>query len=672
MKGQPTPDTQDTFFGDGEVSYRTVPTLTYLWSVFKRNGPVIAVILFALSPFVLFKVFSAGKTYESVLALHFDSIDSFQFDGRSSDLVEFAEAGRFLAMELDDLVLTEDLAKNFPPTASEQPSSALAEKYPSLQIVRWLISAPPREVDLKNRGRLLRSRLYLSYDLGIRSSTMMQLSATGPDVEDAQRLVSVAANLLIERFYKREIERVNAAVTALNEFLENQKVKDIVEKSRQENLEGLGNQAKGRPNVQSSTESKVSQKSAQKRIKEINEEIRGTISRRMQLETSLAELSRRYGPFHPERRAVETQIADLRSKDGMATLSQELKNLEGQLISAESDAEAIAAAEDMDERADKMIQKVYGRLDRLRLEQEKLSEQLAKPEQRMRLAILGGPSNPIDGKSKKLKIALLGAGSSLALSFLIIVLREFFRKKASDKWPLDWKLNLPCLLEVRASNLVNMPFMDKKTIQIMRQKIPTRIKGDDEMDVFLGLRSLGLWVKNHTQGQVLLFARGSNDPKYAPFIYRTVGVYARDYAGRCLLIDFNAGASSQAQVNDEKDTTLLDAILQKISLEQAVQNPNVERGFDFLVANSSLEMRLSEVISSAKFAEFMNAARRIYHKIFILGMGPENFVENSTLLARSTDCVIIVDAASSTFDGIHLLKKKLDREKVSGYVFLSV
>ena len=89
-----------------------------------------------------------------------------------------------------------------------------------------------------------------------------------------------------------------------------------------------------------------------------------------------------------------------------------------------------------------------------------------------------------------------------------------------------------------------------------------------------------------------------------------------------------------------------------------------------MVSSQTLEMRLSEVISSAKFAEFMASARRIYHKIFIFGLGPENFVENNTLLSRSSDCIIVIDAANANLNQLKRIKTTLESEKVVGYILI--
>ena len=669
MAEHSTQENADTFFGDGEVNYRTFPTPEFLWSVIKRNALMVGVISLALSPLVFIKILTTGKTFESSQMLRFDSSDSFQVDNRPSE-VAFLEVVQYLSRELDDQKFLEELAQRFPATLAEFPGYMLTGKYPELQFVRWFVSAPQKESDPVKRGKYLRSRIFLAADGSVRGSTVIRVTANGPTLEDAQKLLSETVNLLSEKFYTREVERVAVGVRAISDFLNNEKVKILVENARKESLDLPESLRMQKNSAQALKEVRTRQQMTRSRIREINDEIRTTIARRAQLEASYAELSRRYGPFHPERKAVESEIAEMRGKDGMARLSQELRNLEAQLVDAEADADSIAAAEETEERADKMILRVYGRLDRLKLEQQKLEEQVTKKDQRTRLAQIGEPSTPLSAESKRAKIAMIGGIGSLGLGVILAIIREILRKKASDKWRIDWILNAPCLLRMREKKVANIDAYDKKLIQSLRQKIPTVKKIDDSLEVYLDYRALGLWVKNATKGQVVLFVRSGQNPIGVDFIYRFAGVYSKDYAGKYLVLDMNASDGGVSYGQEERPNILLELILQKTTFQEALSKQNSERGYDLLVANHNLEMRLSEVISSVKFAEFMMAARRIYHKIFLIGLGSDNFVENSILLARSSDCVAIVDTRTTTLKRLKNIRKNIEKDNLSGYALL--
>lgn len=664
-----TQENSDIFFSDGEVNYRTFPSVEYLWSVIKRNLYFVAILAFVVGPVAGIKVLTATKVYESSVILRFDPSDSFQVETRSSEAV-FIEVMQYLGRELDDQTFLTELSEKFPASIAEYPAFVLSNKYPELQILRWFISAPQKDPDTEKRGKYLRSRLNMSADTAVRGNTLIRITATGPTIEDAQKLAIVTSNLLAEKFYKKEIERIAVGVKAITDFIGNEKVRKLVEEARKESLDMPEILGPKKNSLDALKEIKARQQATKSRIREINEEMRTTIARRSQLEASLGELARKYGPFHPERKAVESEIAEMKGKDGITNLSKELRDLEAKLADAEADADSIVAAEETEERADKMILRIFGRLDRLKLEQQKLEEQVAKPDQRTRLAQIGSPSTPLAGSSKRLQIAIISLAAVLGGGFVLTIAREITRKIAIDKWRIDWILNLPCIVRILEKSLDKVPIFEKKTIQNFKQKVSKNQHKDEEIEAFLAYRSLGLWVKNESKGQVLLFLRGSNNNQNINFVNRFASVYSRDYAGKYLVIDMNGTTSPEFSSQEDRGNLLLEIILQKRSIESIFSKPNIDRGFDVLVSSQGMDNRLSEVISSAKFAEFMMAARRIYHKIFIVGLGPESFIENDALRARATDTVVLVDTKATTLESLKNICTKIGRQHMNGYVLI--
>ncbi len=660
---------QDVFFSDGDVNYRTFPSGEYLWRVIKRNVYFIAALAFIIAPVAAIKILTTTKIYESSVILRFDPSDSFQVETRSSEAV-FVEVMQSLARELDDQTFLTELSDKFSPSIAEYPAYIISNRYPELQILRWFISAPQKEPDTEKRGKYLRSRLNLSADSAVRGNTLMRITANGPTIEDAQKLATIASNLLAEKFYKKEIERVAIGVKSITDFISNDKVRKLVENARKESIDMPEILGQKKNSLDALKEIRARQQSSKSRIREINEEMRATIARRAQLEASLAELARKYGPFHPERKAVESEITDLKGKDGTSNLSKELRNLEAQLADAEADADSIVAAEETEERADKMILKIFGRLDRLKLEQQKLEEQVSKPDQRTRLAQIGAPSTPLTGSSKRLQIAVVSMAAVLGGGFVLTIIRETTRKIAIDKWRIDWILNLPCIVRIHEKYIEKLNFFEKKTIQHLKQKVSKNNRKDAEIDAFLAYRSLGLWVKNEAKGQVLLFLRGSQNPKNINFVNQFASVYSRDYAGKYLVLDMNGAIGQEGMIQDDRGNLLLEIILQKRTLESANSRQNIDRGFDLLLASQGMEHRLSEVISSAKFAEFMMSARRIYHKIFIIGLAAESFIENDALRARASDAVVLVDTKVTTIDSLGKICTNIGREHINGYVLI--
>lgn len=664
-----TQENSDIFFSDGEVNYRTFPSAEYLWSVIKRNLYFVAALALVVGPLAGIKVLTSTKVYESSVILRFDPSDSFQVETRSSEAV-FIEVMQYLGRELDDQTFLTELSEKFPASIAEYPAYVLSNKYPELQIIRWFISAPQKDPDTEKRGKYLRSRINMSADTAVRGNTLIRITATGPTIEDAQKLALVTSNLLAEKFYKKEIYRISVGVKAITDFIGNEKVKKLVEDARKESLDMPEILGAKRNSVDALKEIKARQQATKSRIREINEEMRTTIARRSQLEASLGELARKYGPFHPERKAVESEIAEMKGKDGITNLSKELRDLEAKLADAEADADSIVAAEETEERADKMILRIFGRLDRLKLEQQKLEEQLAKPDQRTRLAQIGSPSTPLAGSSKRLQIAIISLAAVFGGGIILAIAREITRKKAIDKWRIDWILNLPCIVRTNEKSLEKSLIYEKKTIQQFKQRVSKNHRKDDEIEAFLAYRSLGLWVKNESKGQVLLLLRGSNSSQNINFVNRFASVYSRDYAGKYLVLDMNGSTSSDLTSQDDRGNLLLEIILQKRSIDSIFSKPSTDRGFDLLLSSHGMDNRLSEVISSAKFAEFLMAARRIYHKIFIIGLGPESFIENDALRARASDTIILVDTNATTLESLRNICTKIGRRHMSGYVLI--
>ena len=54
--------------------------------------------------------------------------------------------------------------------------------------------------------------------------------------------------------------------------------------------------------------------------------------------------------------------------------------------------------------------------------------------------------------------------------------------------------------------------------------------------------------------------------------------------------------------------------------------------------------------------------------VLMIGLGADQFIENSSLLEYATDCLVVVEAGRATFGQMEKLLAHLDPGKVGGYV----
>ena len=656
----------DPFRSDPK-DYRGLPTLAFLLALVRRNILLTLVIVAVMSPFILVAVLSSGSTYQSTLALHFDPTDSVEADYRQTDSARFNAALTILVRELSSQDFFVELASRLKVPETVSSLEKLPVIGPTLAGLRG-----KKALDLKDpkvllaRAKGLKLRLTMTSDLITRSAMQTKLTAQGASVDEAQELVITAVDLLLDRYYAEEVRRSKSGYEAQKRFMEDERVKLLVAKAREAPPDD-GDSGARRESRQEAAERRVRQQGISDKIRDLNARVTAAREQKARLATSFQEMSQRYGPYHPQMRALQSQIDQ--AERGTTNPEGELRDLEGQLAQLGGDPNA----EDrmLDERVDRTLKRLGNRLDRSQLELIKLEQQLQNRERRTRLAPLGTPTFEADPVvAKKGKTAVMGAVAALALGLVVALVREVRRKQALDPWRISWRLNLPCLtaLDRKTVKLATRP-LDGAGITGLREALAARGAKDKRAQLLLTFRRLAQLIRGRGRGHVLLMVRGSDAPVYGDFLGNLFGVLASDHAARTLVIDVNAQDPLERGGID--GGRLIDFMANRSEAPKVISRGDKGRVFDLTRLGPDSEPRLAEIFSASRFRQFIVESRRAYPFIVISGFGPSRFLENALLLNHCTDCVLVVHGRTSEFAGLDELKAALGATgRIRGYVHL--
>lgn len=652
--------------------YRGLPSVAFLRALVTRNLLLAIVVGAIYSPLALVLVLSTLNEYSSGVVLKHntdsEAIDSDPMAGsRFPPLIS-----TFMSPPAsEDFYL--ELARRYEPPPRPSPLAKLPVVGPLHRLVfeeKPVQKQSPKALLMEAAS--LRERVNMVSEGDYRTASIAILTAVDTTPERAQLLALTAANLLLDKFYLSNVKRVEAAAQTLGGLLQLDQVKAMVERAISAARKEEKSTSK-RPDQNESLDVRIRQHAIQEKIKDLTIRIQESRERKVRLETEISTLALRYGSYHPQIKGLQAQLSELNAADKQKQLSSDLSRMQDEYLTLEAEAASLGMS-DRDggsESVDKVVQRLGVRLDRYNLELLSLKNQLEDPSRRTRLQMVGPPSLPfLPTKAQKGKKAMLLGAVGLALIVGTVVAREVVGGRAQDPWTISWAIQLPCLASFTRRARRALPRLDPETIRGVRaQMLGSKAEARRARPLLL-YRQLAHWLRNKANGNVILFVKASEQPRCSGFIHDLVNVYSCDYSGRYLVIDLDGRDGLVAQAAPGGGGNILEFIARRMSWKEICLPRDQRRAFDLIAAPSPSDRRIADLLGSPGLAELIASAQKVYKAIFLVGLGPEQFVENTALLAVATDCLLVVESPSTTFQHLRKLTAHLDADKIAGYVQL--
>ena len=653
-------------------NYRGLPSLTFLKAFLKRNIFLSIVVGALYSPIALVLFLGANNEYTSGIVLKYDPTDAIDFD--MITISGFPAVISALTAPGTGEEFFVELARRFPPSEKLLPM----ERLPILgeYLRRWFplkkVEANPDQ--LRDQALNLQKKVSLIADYERRIANFGVLTAIEVSASRAQALAQAAANLIIETYYAMQIERIGALTQTLKHLLQKDQVKEMVERAIS-TAQKKGTTKSSPTNQEAGIEIRIRQNAVQEQIKELTVRMQEDRERKIKLEGEITSLAQRYGAYHPQIKALQAQLADINSASKQKQMAADLTRLQDQFLTYEAEATALGVSdrEETMETVDKVVQRLALRLDRYNLELISLKEQRAEPARRVRLQMLGTPPMPLlASKNVKPKMAAFLAGLGLALMFFTMLVRELVSGRVKDPWPVSWILQRPCLGALSKSVERNLGWMDPETVRTIRVQLMGSKADVRKARPLLELRQLSYGLRSNCEGRVVLMVKTSPQARCGRVLHNLANLYGCDYPGRLLVIDLDGRDPLFTEAQSVSEGSVLDYLSRRFVWKQICRPRDQRRSYDLLPAPHTGDQRIAELLGSEAFSEMIHSALKIYQTIFIVGFGPEQFVENNALLEHATDCLLIVESPRTQFSQLLKLQADLKGDKLRGFMHVEV
>lgn len=654
----------------GQPNYRGLPSLEFLKAFFKRNVLLAAFVGAVYSPIALLLLLNVTNEYTSGVVLKYDPTDAI--DPEMEPGAGFPAMIAALTVPATGEEFFLELARRFQSNSPPFDLSQLPIVGPHLKRFQSEKPVEMSPLDLRNQALQLQKSISFFSDYERRTANIGVLTAIAGSPEAAQGLASAAANLLIDMYYGFQTTRLEAITHILTSLLQKDQVKEMVE--RAVNAAQKANSPKHpQAKKDNGVELRMRQNAVQEQIKDLTLRLQEERDRKIKIETEIMNLAQRYGPYHPQIKALQSQLAEINSTSKQKQMAADLSRLQDQFVSYEAEAAALGVSgrEDLEETVDKVVQRLGLRLDRYNLELISVKAQRDDPARRVRLQMVGTPPLPLDAtKRGKPKMAGILAGVGLALMMVTVLGRELVGGKARDPWTISWLLQLPCLATLPRSVQRSLGSLSPDRVRSLRAQLLGSKAEARRARPLLSLRQLGHWLRTKTSGDVILLVKSTSQASCSEFLHNLANVYACDYPGRLLVIDLDGRDPMPLRLAADADASILDYLDRRLPWKRICQPRDGDRAYDLVPAPSPRDLRTPELLGSTGFSEFMNSALKIYQTVFVIGFGPEQFVENAALMAQANACVLIVESPATSFSQIIKLAEHLKGDKLVGYVHL--
>jgi hypothetical protein len=665
---------------------RLLPTASYFIAVARRQAAFAAALAAVIACLAAIGVLMQKNTYESWVTAVYDPRDSSELIPRYPNYPRFYQVqNSFKArMQTSDFLAqvatTLGWATDHDPSLGDQVRQLAARFIPA----RWLPAMlTPRDASAvaERQSRLasaLRPRLETMTD---ERTMLLILKASDSTPYGAQQLAEKAMDLFIQSELQLEADQASMMYETFESYLLDEGTRGDQSKTEPK-AEGVDPVAADRRARLKEREGDLIDEMQSLRL-EISGQSNQRSARRAQLEAELASLMTRLKASHPDVIAKRAELEMFGRGDDGAARQSTLARLRGELakvrdelrragIPVSADA-ANLAMQDPSLRG-QFLPGLTDRIGELGLERLNVGRQVTSPKLRTRLKVILPASieaTPSVNNRRKMALGFLTLGSMAIFSLILI--REARQPVARDEWRIGGRTGLKMLAAVPRHLLKAHEEITPTGVVTLKQQLGKR--GGEHghaADVLLTYRRVNHALRQHASGNNLLVLNVGSKARSARFLHNLVNVHASDYGESCLVIDCNHKNPLPTGMPPEALKSIdLVSFLGRKGVWNDVRLPRSEKNsYDLVPAPGEPPAEASAAYHSDAIDKLFAAVNKSYKMIFTRALPDTYFTENAALLQAATDCLLCIDATSTTFADIEQALALLDRSKVRGYVLL--
>ena len=653
-----------------------LPGPKYLLALFKRYFfacllAMIPVIVLGFAGVRLYK-----NVYQSVTRVIYDNRFSMYDSQTVRDYPASSQMTVDVAAYLTDDDFFLELAKKFDQSGEnelEAPPSALK------RFLSFIKAEPlPTEEQARARRQIEFARDLQQDVMGEFNSQLLTLTVFAKSYapDEARKLAGATMDLLLEKLYKRELDRIGRTIADLESYFRaeaqnlasgDNPLADVPKFSKGQVVE-LSEQEKNEliAGLQHTGKKLIEAKEAYQMVN------KSKMDQKLLLESELNRLQTHMKPTHP---LVISKVEELKhimdsrevviAKEEVDLLSREYRRVQLRLQSAGIFAGDNTLFDTSSTRdANTYYQSMGKRIQELRAEKISLQNQLDNPAQRNRFRVIEEPSIPVKASNSKKKLVLVLAIPALAfaMAILTIIFCELFSSYPRDTWKIVNSAKQPLLGEVSLPRISRIAELDLATIIEMKRALTMKGRKNNKIaQVYLAYRTLITRIKQRSVGRVVMLHPLDTMDLSFPFIQNLINVFAADYSQKVLFIDFNRKEPALDATTRGRDIYSL--IEHKIRLEDLILHRDDKILFDRIAARDDLP---PTAIRGEFLQRLFDLLLKKYHYIFVYGLDSQHFMENNLIVQAVTDCFSFVRAKEVSYASLELADRNTEKDKMHG------
>lgn len=315
---------------------------------------------------------------------------------------------------------------------------------------------------------------------------------------------------------------------------------------------------------------------------------------------------------------------------------------------------------------------VNDRVKDIELERKNLQRQVEDPSLRTRIRIIFPATYeplPYSNQRRNFRYATMLAG--VALTFMLIVWREFRNKKARDAWRIERSTGKTLIAQISQKSATEFSNISPRLADQLRTHLSKINKVDEPARTLLSYRRLELAILKTCQGRCILLVNAGPFDETGQVVKNFLNIYATDHQDDFLLIDCNLQDPVYKHIS-KGGPDLVDFLEGRASFEEVVIEKKQLDGFafDVLPPMNKFSGKKTRSFREDTIQSVLEKIPSKYKQIFIRSMPEMHFIENMALLKASSDAFIFIDAHRTHYFDLQRTLTHLESDKIRGLVAL--
>ena len=659
-------------------SMRHLPPLTYIFQLIARHWLPLLVVGTIVSVIVLAGLTQLKISYLSTATVVFDPRDSVvnsesrypEFVHMSGDFAEYMNDYRFFSEAVDRMQLAERFEFNYEKSFLK---TKLAEILPSeLVPSSWLLEG--KEYEEYVRGSFLKRAIKGIPDAG---SYRTVLTAEAENPQEAFEFTKTVMDLFIERQLKEYLSKLNFLHAAYEAHLEEETLRrddlsDVIALYQKGAGKKLKFSAAQKKKLKDRERNKIT--AITKMQEELSRIFDSEVSRKLILESELANMATRMGPTHPEVVQKNQEIIKINQSNKTVVLRRridaalrDLLSLQARMKQGEIPIDTRLQENTLSSDVSNFLISLTSRVKNLQLEKDSIIQQLNNPDQRIRIKYAIPPRMDTGIGNKKKLIATVAVGFILIILSLVavIIVLELRSDTIRDVWRVrNLMLGSPAVLLSKKHLKYSSDFTTADIVRLKGNLQESNYQPlDSETDQFQKMREVCLMAQPLNQNPVLIMPIGFNE-KGRNIPASISNIIASASGESSILLDLNpVNSSVESKV---KRNDVIDFLVGRCKWGEVKTHKNQNMLFDYAQVHEG-DLRDLRLGSLKKLFRALNEQ---YYNVVVHGQPDRFFLENYNISQVVQQYIVVVSLGVSYYSDLRRSLAAIPKEKVKGILIL--